>query len=269
MPSPKQSQKKGVQAIERGCSILDLLGKGKQTYSISDLASELDLPKPTVHRMLTTFCRFGYVNQDEISKEYRLGFQLVELGQAVLDRIDVRKEAEPCLHRLAARVQETVHLAILDEHEIVYLEKVERMDDPKGLRMASRVGMRIFAHCCAVGKVLLAFLPDKRKTEILSEKGLPRLTENTISDIERMLEHLTVVEQQGYAVDDEENEVGIRCVAAPVRNDRGKVIAGISISGPTVRMSLKRIHRELKTEVMKTAAEVSSKLGYRPMREGR
>jgi hypothetical protein len=81
MPSPKPSQKQGVQAIERGCSILDLLGKGKQTYSISELASELDLPKPTVHRMLTTFCRFGYVIQDEISKEYRLGFQLVELGQ--------------------------------------------------------------------------------------------------------------------------------------------------------------------------------------------
>ncbi len=266
---PKPSPKQGVQAIERGCRILDLLGKGKQTYSISELASKLDLPKPTVHRMLTTFCRFGYVIQDEISKEYRLGFRLVELGQAVLDRIDVRKEAEPCLHRLATRVQETVHLAILDENEIVYLEKVERMDDPKGLRMASRVGMRNFAHSCAVGKVLLTFIPDKRKTEIFSEKGLPRLTENTIVDVGQLTEHLNFVKQQGYAVDDEENEVGIRCVAAPVRNDRGKVIAGISISGPTVRMSLERIQDELKTEVMKTAAEVSSKLGFRPEREGR
>ena len=269
MPSPKPSKKPGVQAIERGCRILDVLGRGKQTYSIRELASKLDLPKPTVHRMLTTFCRFGYVSQDEVSKEYRLGFRLVELGRAVLDRIDVRKEAEPCLHRLATRVQETVHLAILDEHEIVYLEKVERMDDPKGLRMASRVGMRIFAHSCAVGKVLLAFLPDKRKTEILSAKGLPRLTENTIGDVEQMLEHLTMVEQQKYAVDDEENEVGIRCVAAPVHNDRGEVIAGISISGPTVRMPLERIHHELKKEVINTAKEVSSKLGYRPMREGR
>ena len=269
MPSPKPSQKQGVQAIERGCSILDLLGRGKQTYSIRELASELNLPKPTVHRMLTTFCRFGYVIQDEVSKEYRLGFRVVELGQAVLDRIDVRKEAEPCLHRLAGRVQETVHLAILDEHEIVYLEKVERMDDPKGLRMASRIGMRIFAHCCAVGKVILAFLSDKDKTAIFSEMGLPRLTEKTIVEVKQLLEHLALVKQQGYAVDDEENEVGIRCVGAPVRNDRGKVIAGISISGPTVRMSLERIHRELKTEVMKTAAEVSSRLGYRPMREGR
>lgn len=269
MTSPKPSKKPGVQAIERGCSILDLLGKGKQTYSIRELASELDLPKPTVHRMLATFCRFGYVTQDEVSKEYRLGFRLVELGQAVLDRIDVRKEAEPCLHRLATRVQETVHLAILDEHEIVYLEKVERMDGPKGLRMASRVGMRIFAHSCAVGKVLLAFMPDKGKTEIFSEKGLPRLTENTIVDEEQLLEHLAFVKQQGYAVDDEENEVGIRCVAAPVRNDRGEAIAGISISGPTVRMPLERIHHELKKEVMKTAAEVSSRLGYRPVSEGR
>ncbi|MGW8221529.1 MAG: IclR family transcriptional regulator [Syntrophobacteria bacterium] len=269
MPSPKPSKKPGVQAIERACSILDLLGKGKQTYSIRELAHELNLPKPTVHRMLTTFCRFGYVIQDEVSKEYRLGFRLVELGQAVLDRIDVRKEAEPYLHRLAARVQETVHLAILDENEIVYLEKVERMDDPKGLRMASRVGMRIFAHCCAVGKVLLAFMPDRSKTEIFSKKGLPRLTENTIVDAEQLQEHLTMVEQQGYAVDDEENEVGIRCVAAPVRNDRGKVIAGISISGPAVRVSLERIHQELKWEVMKTAAELSSRLGFRTVSEGR
>jgi DNA-binding IclR family transcriptional regulator len=269
MSSPNLSKKLGVQAIERACSILDLLGRGKQTYSIRELASQLNLPKPTVHRMLTTFCRFGYVIQDEVSKEYRLGFRLVELGQAVLDRIDVRKDAEPCLHRLAARVQETVHLAILDKNEIVYLEKVERMDDPKGLRMASRVGMRIFAHSCAVGKVLLAFMPDRSKTKIFSEKGLPRLTENTIVDAEQLQEHLTMVEEQGYAVDDEENEVGIRCVAAPVRNDRGKVIAGISISGPTVRVSLERIHQELGREVMKTAAEVSSRLGFRPIREGR
>jgi len=263
MPSSKLTNTGVVQAIERGCRILDLLGKGKQSYSIHDLFYELKLPKPTIHRILSTLNHFGYVVKEEASKEYRLGFRLVELGQAVLDQIDLRKEAEPFLSVLAGLVQETVHLVILDQGEIVYLDKVERVSDPRGLRMASRVGMRNYAHSCAVGKVLLAFLSDPERDEIFAQKGLPRLTKNTIVDIDKLKKHLARVRAQGYAVDDEENEQGIRCVAAPVRNDRGEVIAAISISGPSVRITKERIPRELVTQVVKTAAEVSRKIGFK------
>ena len=201
--------------------------------------------------------------QDDISKEYRLGFRLVELGQVVLNGIQLRREAQPFLHNLSSQVQETVHLARLDGSEIVYLDKVEQMNDPKGLRMASRVGMRNYAHSCAMGKVLLAFLSDTERDLIFSQKGLPRLTKNTIVDRGRLEAHLVQVKAQGYSLDNEENEEGIKCVAAPVRNDRGEVVAAISISAPAVRMTKKRIDKEFKGEVIKTALEISKKLGFR------
>jgi IclR family KDG regulon transcriptional repressor len=241
---------------------LDLLGSGKQSYSLRDLSNELNIPKPTVHRILSTFCRLGYVMQDDLSKEYRLGFRLVELGQFVLGGIQLRREAQPFLYNLASQVQETVHLTRLDGNEIVYLDKVER-NDPKGLRMASRVGMRNFAHSCAVGKILLAFLSGNERDRILSIKGLPRLTKHTIVDRSSFEVHLEKVRTQGFAIDNEENEEGIKCLAAPVRNDHGEVVAAISISAPAFRMTKKRIDKELKDKVTKAALDISRKLGFR------
>ena len=263
MPPAETKIQGSVQVIERGCKILDHLSKGKRSYSIQDLSSELNLPKPTIHRILSTLRHFGFVTQDEVSKEYRLGFRLVELGQTVLDQIDLRKAAEPFLTQLASQVQETVHLVILDQGEIVYLDKVEGVSDPKSLRMVSRIGMRNYAHSCAVGKVLLAFLSDSERGAVIAQKGLPRLTKNTIVNLGQLNKHLAEVRAQGYAVDDEENEEGVRCVGAPVRNDRGKVIAAISISGPAVRMIGERIYSGLKTQVMETALEISKKLGFK------
>ena len=263
MPSRKTKNPGSVQAIERGCRILDHLSVGKQSYSIQDLSLSLNLPKPTIHRILSTLRNFGFVAQDELSREYHLGFRLVELGHTVLDRIDLRKVAEPFIASLSRIVQETVHLVILDQGEIVYLDKVEEVDDQRSLRMASRIGMRNYAHSCAVGKVLLATLPDVELDEIIAQKGLQRLTKNTIVHLEELKKHLADVKTQGYAIDDEENEEGIRCVAAPVRNDRGGVIAAISISGPSVRMTEERIHNKLKKQVMKSALQISKKLGYK------
>lgn len=262
MPFLKTKNTGTVQAIERGCMILDHLSKGKMSYSIQELSSELNLPKPTIHRILSTLRHFGFARQDEVSKEYLLGFRVVELGQTVLDQVDLRKEARLFLGQLARLVQETVHLVFLDKGEIVYLDKVEEISDPpKSLRMVSKIGMRNYAHSCAVGKVLLSYLSDSELDAIISQKGLPGLTRNTIVDPDQLKNHLANVRAQGYALDDEENEEGIRCVGAPIRDGQGDVIAAISISGPTVRMTEKRVHNELKTKVMKTALEISIKLG--------
>ena len=252
-----------VQAIEKGCKILDLLSRGNGSYSIREISHALKLPKPTIHRILHTLCSLGFVLQDPDSKEYFLGFRLVELGQAVLNRIDFRKEAEPFLNNLANRIQETVHLAQLDDGKIVYLDKVEKIGVPTGLRMASRIGARNYAHSSALGKVLLAFSPKDKLKEIYKRKGLPNLTENTITKLHQFQKHLTQVRSQGYAIDDEENEKGIRCVAAPVKDHTGEVIAAISISGPTVRMTLERIDRELKEPIVSTADSISRQLGYK------
>jgi DNA-binding IclR family transcriptional regulator len=187
----------------------------------------------------------------------------VELGNLLLNQLDLRKEAEPFLKDLAERTKETVHMVILDRYEVVYIDKVETDQHTSGLRMASRVGLRYPAHSCAVGKVLLADFSEEVLNNFVKEKGLPKRTENTITNFTQLKEHLNLVRGQGYAIDDEENEKGIRCVAAPIRNEAGKAIAAVSISGPAFQVTKKMAQERLKKEVMETALKISQRLGFR------
>jgi DNA-binding IclR family transcriptional regulator len=252
-----------VQTIERASSILDILGQSSQGISIRELSNKIKLPKGTTHRLLSSLSYFGYVHQDPKTRNYFLGLKLVELGQLLLSQLDLRKEAEPFLRALAEKTRETVHLVFLDRNEIVYIDKVETDQNPTGLKMASRVGLRNPAHSCAVGKVLLAHFSEEELKTFIKEKGLPKRAENTITDPARLKEHLRNVRSQGYAVDDEENEKGIRCVAAPVYSESGKPVAAISISGPAFRITKKVIGEKLKKEVMETALKISQRLGFR------
>jgi DNA-binding IclR family transcriptional regulator len=251
-----------VQTIERASFILDILGQSPQGISIKDLSDRMHLPKGTTHRLLSSLSYFGYVRQDQNTKHYFLGFKLVELGNLLLGQLDLRKEAEPFLRDLAERTRETVHLVILDGSEIVYLDKLETEPHTGGLRMASRVGSRNPAHSCAVGKVLMAHLPAEALARAVEEKGLPKRTANTITDFNQLKDHMALVRKQGYAIDDEENERGIRCVGAPIFNEAGRVVAAISVSGPAFRVTKKAVQERLKKEVMATAHRISRKLGF-------
>jgi len=255
-----------VQTIERASSILDILGQSPQGISIRELSTKIKLPKGTTHRLLSSLSYFGYVRQDLKTRNYLLGLKLVELGQLLLGQLDLRKEAEPFLRDLAERTKETVHLVFLDRNEIVYIDKVETEQNSSGLKMASRVGLRNPAHSSAVGKVLLAHFPEEELKNFIKEKGLAERTENTIIDPTQLKDHLKSVRAQGYAIDDEENEKGIRCVAAPIYNEVGKTVAAISISGPAFRITKKVIQEFLKKEVMETALKVSQRLGFRDKR---
>lgn len=252
-----------VQTLERASFILDILGQSPQGISIKDLSEKMLLPKGTTHRLLSSLSYFGYVRQDRNTKNYFLGFKLVELGNMLLGQLDLRKEAEPFLRNLAQRTKETVHLVILDGNEIVYLDKLETEPHAGGLRMASRVGSRNPAHSCAVGKALMAYLPEEALARMVEEKGLSRRTGNTITDFNQLKDHMRLVRKQGYAVDDEENERGIRCVGAPVFDEAGKVVAAISVSGPAFRVTKKSVQENLKKEVMETALRISQRLGFR------
>jgi DNA-binding IclR family transcriptional regulator len=252
-----------VQTIEKAFLILDILGQSPQGMSIRDLSDRMRLPKGTTHRLLSSLSYFDYVRQDSKTRNYFLGFKLVELGNLLLSQLDLRKEAEPFLRELAERTRETVHLVILDKDEIVYLDKLEMDHTTSGLRMASRVGSRNPAHSCAVGKILLADLPEETLAQIVQEKGLLKKTGNTITDFNQLKDHLKLIRKQGYAVDDEENERGIRCVGAPVLNAAGRVVAAISISGPAFKITKKLVQETLKKEVMEAALRVSQKLGFR------
>jgi DNA-binding IclR family transcriptional regulator len=252
-----------VQAIERAALILDTLSQKSQGISLKELSAEVALPKGTTHRLLASLAYFGYVRQDLGTRDYLLGFRLVELGNRLLNQLDLRTEAKPLLAELGRRVKETVHLVILDQNEVLYIDKVESDENPGGLRMASRIGSRTQAHSCAVGKILLADMSEDQLDEYTKQQGLPKLTERTLTDATKLREHLKVVRTQGYAVDDEENEQGIRCIAAPIRNESGKVIAATSISGPAIRITRERIRDTLQREIMETAASISNRLGFR------
>lgn len=252
-----------IQTIERVTAIFDVLAQNSKGISLGALSAKVQLPKGTTHRILSSLMYFGFVQQGPDTRNYSLGFKLVELGSSLLDQLDLRKEAEPFLHTLAQKTNETVYLVILDRAEVVYIERVETDDPSIVLRATSKVGQRNTAHSCAVGKALLAELSEEKLDELLAAMTFVQKTENTITDPLQLKDHLKVVHARGYSVDDEESEKGIRCVAAPVRDEVGRAVAAISISGPTVRVSRQRIEDALKDDVMKTALEISRRLGFR------
>ena len=251
-----------VQTIERTSLILDILGRSPQGLSIGELSEKTGLPKGTTHRLLTSLAYFDHVRQDSKTKNYHLGFKLVELGNLLLSHLDYRTEAHPYLVELAERTKETVHMVILDRSEVLYVDKVDAGQHAGGLRMASMLGSRIPTHCSAVGKVMLAFLPEEKVAEIVSDKGLPRRTENTITDLEELKTHLQHIREQGYALDDEENEKGIKCIGAPIWDQGGQIIAAISISVPGIRIRTDTLLTTYKDQVVETAMKISNKLGY-------
>ena len=254
--------KNSVQTIERMNAILELVGQKPLGISVSELSSVLGLPKGTVHRLLSSLAYFGYIRQDTHGKNYYLGLKLLDLGTLAASQIDLRRAADPLLRHLADQCRETVHLVIMDRDEVVYIEKVESPQDLGGLRMTSRVGLRNPAHSCAVGKVLLAYFSETELAAFVSRKGLPQRTARTITDYSTLRESLRTVKAQGYAVDDEENEEGIRCLAAPVLDKTGRPVAAVSLSGPAFRVTKRKVQGILKKSILETAAKISQELGY-------
>lgn len=264
-----KSSRKGVkpkniiQSIERASTLLDILGRFPQGQSLGILSEMAGLSKGTTHRLLSTLSYLGYVRQDSSTKAYALGFKLAELGNLLLSQLDLRNVARSHLIHLAEQMQETVHLVIRDYDEALYIDKVDLYLKEAGLQMVSRLGSRIPMHSCAVGKILLASLSIKMVEQIVNSKGLTGRTEHTITETSDLMKHLDMVRKNGFAIDNEENEKGIRCVAAPIFNGTGDVLAAISMSGPTTRITNGYINSTLKDKVCRTALKISRDLGYR------
>jgi DNA-binding IclR family transcriptional regulator len=204
----------------------------------------------------------GYIRQDTSTKNYFLGLKLLELGNLVTHQLDIVKIAKPLLKNLAEQSGETIHMATLEKNEIVYIDKLESEQNTGGLKMASRVGSRNPAYSCAVGKMLLAYLPEDVLKRLIQETKLIKRTNNTIIEPGQLMEHLKIVKNQGYAIDDEENELGIRCIAAPLFDAKGNPVSAVSISGPAFRVTKRSIQDTLKKEVKSVALEISHLLGF-------
>lgn len=250
---------KNIQSVSRAVAIMEFLAKCRNGEKLTIISQELGLNKSTTHSLITTLERMGYVQQDQETAKYSLGLKLFELGQVVHANMDLRNIAMPFLRELALKFSETVHLAILSKDEVVYIDKV---DTSRSIRIGSQIGGRNAAYCTGVGKVLLAGLSDKELNETLVNMKFEKLTSNTIVSKEELLKHLVNVRQTGFAMDQEEIEVGLTCVAAPIKNHRGKVIAGISVSGPSNRMQAE-IFDLMTKDVMDTAVLISRRLGYK------
>ena len=249
-----------IKVLNKAFSVLDILLKNNAPMSMTEISEELGLYPSTTHRILDTLKYGGFVEQDPSTQKYQLGLKLIELGMARLNQIDLVKEARPFLKELSKKIDETVHLAILEDTEALYLAKEE---STQTIRMISYVGKRAPLHCTSLGKVLLAFLPSNERDKILEKIELFKLTENTITNKQSLIEELNKIKQEEFALDNEENEKFVRCIAAPIRNHRGKVIAAASISGPSYRINEKN-QNYLKEELITTCQNISSRLGLNP-----
>ncbi|RIV20218.1 IclR family transcriptional regulator [Alicyclobacillaceae bacterium I2511] len=246
-----------VKSVEKACLLLEVLGSHPEGLAVTDLAARVGMYKSTVHRLLTTLMKRGFIEQVRDTGHYKLGYTVVDLGMRLLDSIDLRKESRPYLQELAATSNEVVHLALLERGEVVYVEKVE---SDNSTRMHSRVGQRVPVHGTGLGKAILAFLPTEAAEEIMQKYGLPKLTPATITDLEEFRQVLGQTRELGYAFDVEEHEPGVCCVAAPIIDYTGKVVASCSVSGPTTRMTGQRL-RELAPQVRTAAVRISARLG--------
>lgn len=241
-----------IQSLARGLRILDLLGQAQAGVSITELAAELGVDKGSASRLVATLAQHGYAEKDGITRRYHLGPQVVTLSRSVLTRLPLREAAKPFLRQLMEHTGECAHLAVPAQGKVLYIDQVE---SPATLRVNAEVGTMNPLHCTALGKILLAFC------ELDTPSILETYTPNTITDPAALRLQLDSVRQLGYAVDDEEFDSGVRCIAVPVHDFRGKVIGSVGISGPSTRITPERL-AEMTGAVVEIGKALSARMNY-------
>jgi IclR family transcriptional regulator, KDG regulon repressor len=247
-----------INSIVRACNVLRCLSREKAYFKISEIAHLLHLDRSTTYRVLLSLEKCGFVEKDKKTGEYSLGITAFEIGNTYLRQTDLIQVSKPIMADLASRVRETVHLAVLSDTEIVYVDKV---DSPRSLGVMSKIGQRAPLYRTALGKVLLAFRPEEERSRIISEIRLKPSTRNTITSKRKLVEELEETRKRGYALDRRESEEDIECIGAPIRDHLGGVIAALSISGPQRKIN-HPLEKRFAGEVMKAAGLISSRMGY-------
>ena len=248
-----------VQSVDRTLTLLEVLSDYSDGLGITEISDLVGLHKSTVHRLLSTLIYKGYVVQDEESSKYKITFKLFELGSKKVHKLDLLKISRPYTKMLMESVNEVVHLIIREETDIVYIDKVEANNT---ISMASRIGKRNPLYCTATGKAILAFLPEDEVLKVWNSSKIVKLTKNTNIDFILFKKELQEVKKNGYAIDDEENEMGVKCVGAPIFNMSGDVVAAISVTGPVTRITNDKIDF-ISKEVIKTTNLISKEMGYK------
>lgn len=255
----RQAKTSSVRAVERAFLLLEALGRSEQGLTLSQLARRLTIPRSTAYCLLETLERCGYLHHERPGGRYTLSLKLFSLANSALHAIALRKQAAPVLWDLMRKTRLTVHLGILEHHEVVLVDRVE---PPSPVRIATWLGKRMGVHCTALGKALTAWLPEADIDRLIRERGLLRHNENTIVSARRLKEELRAVRVLGYAVDNEEEEIGMRCVGAPVFDADGRVIAAVSVAGTSDQIDEANV-QELAAKVKAAAKAISESCGWR------
>lgn len=245
-------------AVNKVIEVLEYIACYGSAIGLTEISKKTGFNKATTHRMVSTLKDRGYLNQDEDTKKYCLGNKILELSHCALNQMRIRQIAIPVLKELTRECGETVHLGILDNGDVFYIDTYE---GKKVLRVASHIGVRRPAHCSALGKVMLAFLPPEEQQLFFSRKTLGKYTEHTITGKQELLEHLKEIRRNGYALDNQELDNGTHCLAAPVRDHHGRIIAAISVSALVARVPLEKL-KEFMPLIVQAAKDVSLGMGY-------
>lgn len=250
----QKAAKSSIQVIERMMSLLDALARHVTPVNLKQLATETRLHPSTTHRILSVMVDNRLVDRIEPGT-YRLGIRLLELGSLVKSRISVRQEALPHMQQLHQELGETVNLSVRHDDEVVYIERTS--GNSSMMRVVHIIGARAPLHITAVGKLFLAEDGPDQCAEYAQRTGLPRYTDNTLTDPDSLARELEKIRRQGYALDDEEAEKGVSCIGAGIFNDEGRLVAGLSVSAPSDRLD-----KGWSAQVRRTAEKISKAIGH-------
>jgi len=256
----EQGQEKNgtIKSIVKAAKAINVLAAAGQPMSLAAMSKELQISKSTLHGIISTLVDVKFIAQDQQSGRYRLGTRLFELGSAISNQWDVRKIGYPIIQQIVAGIGETVHMAVLDDYEVLYINKLE---STSSIRIVTDVGAKLPAYCTGLGKALLSGMSRLELQCYVSAKGLAKKTENTITTFDGLWKEMQLIRLRGYAIDEQEFVEGLRCCAAPIRNHAGAIVSAISISGPISRIQGEKFDLCKKT-LQKAAEEISLQMGY-------
>ncbi len=251
-----------IQPVENALNIMELFLKFRKDLGVSEMAKLAGLNVSTAHHLATILVDRGYLKQKQARGPYSLGFKYLEFGSALQTHLQLRDVANPILEKLSIKVGESVNLAVMDSNEVVYIECIESFQN---LRTFTKLGNRVSLYATGVGKIFLAYMETSKIGDYFDSTKLRSRTNNTITDVEALKKELKRIVKQGYAIDNEEMEIGIKCLASGVWNWEGNIIAAMSISGPSSRLTAQRI-TELIPLIKHSSLEISRCFGYDTVR---
>lgn len=253
---------KSIQSVHHALQLFEVFRTSykQEEFGVTELSKTLGLHKNNVFRLLATLSSCGYIEQNPATENYRLGIGIFNLGQKFINKLGFLKLARPFMEKIVTEVREAVYIGILRDSSVIYLDIVE-VDHP--VRVVSRVGKDVPAYCTAIGKVQLAYSSEEETNRIYMGARLKKYTEYTITSLPELKKHLKEVALNDYAIDNQEFEKEVCCMAVPVKDYQGVPVAAISVAGPSYRMSRDRLMDEILPVARKYAREISKRLGYR------